>query len=150
CSLTGQRLVVDIWGDACVAELANDEVNTALSRFLGTRVRLVFMAADTVRPVEQAYIDRTPLNGQSFRVGFADAYQALVIGQASLDAVNERMSEPLDMTRFRPNIVVRDAIAFDEDDWHQIESDGVVMYGVKNCSRCGIPAIDPTTGVIGK
>ncbi|GAA3979470.1 MOSC domain-containing protein [Allohahella marinimesophila] len=149
-SLSKQRLEVSIWGDSCAAVVADDTVNTILSNFLGTSVRLVFMAADTVRPVEQDYIDRTALAGQTFQVGFADAYQALVIGQASLDILNQKMAQALPMSRFRPNIVVSGSEPFAEDSWHRIESDGVVLYGVKKCSRCAITTVDPDTGSRGK
>ncbi|MAM89470.1 MAG: hypothetical protein CME36_19395 [unclassified Hahellaceae] len=148
--LSDQRLAVEIWGDICEAYVANDKVNRVLSDFLGRSVRLVCKAADKPRPVEQDYIDTTSLAGQTFEVGFADAYQALIIGQASLDALNEKLSQPLPMSRFRPNIVVRESEAFAEDSWHQIESDDLVMYGVKRCSRCAIPTIDPEVGVVSK
>lgn len=148
--LSDRRLEVKIWDDSCSALVANDAVNAILSRFLGTSVRLVYMAAEAIRPVEQDYIDRTSLAGQSFQVGFADAYQALLIGQASLDALNQKLSQPMPMTRFRPNIVCTESEAFAEDRWHRIESDGVVLHGVKNCSRCIITTVDPETGDRGK
>ena len=149
-SLSEQHLTVSIWNDVCLARLADDAVNLVLSQFLETSVRLVFMPSDVIRPVEQDFIDRTSLAGQRFQVGFADAYQALIIGQASLRALNERLSEPLPMSRFRPNIVVSDSEAFAEDTWHQIKADDVVLHGVKKCSRCIIVTVDPETSLRSK
>ena len=51
----------------------------------------------------------------SDQVGFADGFPYLLISQASLDKLNSRLSEPLPMNRFRPNIVVKGCQAFAED-----------------------------------
>ena len=92
---------------------------------------------------------------------FSDGYPALVISEASLAHFNEKMvakgHAPVDMARFRPNIVLGDAAGglefapHDEDRLDVIEvatEQGIVqLKPVKPCSRCPIPNIDPATAL---
>jgi len=84
---------------------------------------------------------------------FNDGYAVLVLGQASLDGLNARLQAqghaPVDVRRFRPNIVLEGLEAHDEDRVGplQIETgEGpVLLTPVKPCPRCPIPNIDPVT-----
>ena len=84
---------------------------------------------------------------------FSDGYPVLVLGQSALDGLNDRLRAaghgPVDIRRFRPNIVLEGLEAHDEDRVGplQIETaDGpVVLTPVKPCPRCPIPNIDPDT-----
>lgn len=84
---------------------------------------------------------------------FGDGFAVLVLGQASLDGLNARLlaqgHAPVDMRRFRPNIVLEGLEAHDEDRLGplQIETgEGpAVLTPVKPCPRCPIPNIDPLT-----
>ena len=84
---------------------------------------------------------------------FSDGYPVLVTSTASLDGLNQRLQAagqaPVGMERFRPNIVLQDLQAHDEDrlDAMHITTDGgaVVLRPVKPCARCPIPNIDPLT-----
>ena len=62
----------------------------------------------------------TPRGGRD-RVGFADGFPLLIISQASLDMLNERLPRPVGIERFRPNIVV--------DDHKQTTVEGVYAVG---------------------
>ena len=58
----------------------------------------------------------SPLNGiPKNETGFADGYPLLVISQASLEDLNQRLEFPVEMNRFRPNIVVEVCQPHDED-----------------------------------
>jgi len=91
--------------------------------------------------------------GQKYRadgdetVSFADGFPFLLIGQASLDDLNSRMDKPVEMTRFRPNIVVAGGTPFQEDEWRHIRINGVGFRVSKQCSRCEIITIDQKTAV---
>lgn len=84
---------------------------------------------------------------------FNDGYAVLVLGQASLDGLNARLQAqghaPVDVRRFRPNIVLEGLEAHDEDRVGplQIETgEGLALLTpVKPCARCPIPNIDPVT-----
>ena len=54
------------------------------------------------------------------------------------------------MSRFRPNIVVRNSKPFDEDNWKAIKigtgENSVVLHIVKGCPRCKQSCTDQLTG----
>ena len=50
-------------------------------------------------------------------VSFADAYPFLVIGEESLHDLNQKLSQPIPMDRFRPTLVFSGGADFDEDTW---------------------------------
>lgn len=84
---------------------------------------------------------------------FSDGYPLLVLSQASLDGLNQRLlaagQAPVPMARFRPNIVLSGLQAHDEDrlTWLHLATDSgpVRLKLVKPCPRCPIPNIDPAT-----
>src|SRR5690606_19100508 len=73
---------------------------------------------------------------------FSDGFPFLLIGQASLDDLCARIGRPLEMLRFRPNLVVAGAAPYAEDDWKRIRIGALTFRVVKPCSRCAIPTID--------
>ena len=56
------------------------------------------------------------------QTGFSDGFPFLLTSQSSLVALNEKLSTPITMERFRPNIVVDGCCnrPFDEDRWESI------------------------------
>lgn len=77
---------------------------------------------------------------------FADGAPVLVLSQASVDALNERLESPVSVANFRPNIVVDGAGPHAEDDWQQIRIGDVVLHKIDLCARCVMTTIDPITG----
>jgi uncharacterized protein len=97
--------------------------------------------------------ERTKLGKHSGReqaLSFADSYPIMLIGQASLDDLNSRLAEPLPITRFRPNIVVRSSAPFAEDSWHEFWINGLHFWAEKPCGRCTVINIDQKTASRGK
>lgn len=59
--------------------------------------------------------------------------------QGLLDQLNERLTEPLPMNRFRPNIVISDCRPADEDNWQEYAiGKEVIVEAVKPCDRCKV------------
>jgi uncharacterized protein len=79
-------------------------------------------------------------------VSFADAYPMLLVGEASLSELNARLSIPVLIDRFRPNIVVSTQEPFVEDQWGEILAGTATLRGVKASARCSVPTIDQLTG----
>jgi len=77
---------------------------------------------------------------------FADGYPLLVCTQASLDDLNRRLPEALPMSRFRPNIVLAGAEAWQEDRIRELRVGGLRLKLVKPCTRCVMTRIDQLTG----
>ncbi|MDP3134932.1 MAG: MOSC N-terminal beta barrel domain-containing protein, partial [Burkholderiaceae bacterium] len=84
---------------------------------------------------------------------FSDGYPVLVLGQSALEGLNERLQArghgPVDIRRFRPNVVLEGLEAHDEDRVGPLQiatTEGeAVLTPVKPCPRCPIPNIDPDT-----
>ncbi len=132
---------VTVWQDTLDVFLVNEEANIWFSEYLGKNCQLVQMTDDIIRSVNQDY-------GQpDDEVSFADGFPLLLISEASLDDLNQRLENPVSMRRFRPNVVVSDGAAYAEDNWHRLRIGEVEFEGVKACSRCIFTTIDPDTGV---
>jgi uncharacterized protein YcbX len=79
-------------------------------------------------------------------VSFADAFPFLIIGQSSLDDLNSRMTEKVEMNRFRPNFVFTGGDPYEEDGWKKFKIGGIVFEAVKQCSRCVATTINQENG----
>ena len=112
---------------------------SGLADALGRPTRLVHIP-ERARQVDTGYAEP----GQ--KVHFADGFPLLLIGQASLDDLSQRVGRPLEMLRFRPNLVVEGSAAFAEDGWKRIRIGSVEFVVAKPCSRCILTTLDPATG----
>lgn len=139
CRSDSPRRRVTIWEDSCMALDCGDEAAAWLSRFLDTDCRLVFFPDNEVRQVDPAYAQAGD------RTAFSDGFPILLISQASLNELNRRLTKPVAMRRFRPNLVVAGCTPFAEDGWKKIRIGGIIFRIVKPCARCVIPNIDPDT-----
>lgn len=131
---------VSVWRDECDVLDCGDEAARWISDFLQQPCRMVYFPDHEKRWVDKHYASEGSLTA------FTDGFPILLLSQASLDDLNARMAVPLEMKRFRPNLVVSGCAAFDEDNWRGIRIGDVTFDVVKPCSRCMIPSIDPDTG----
>lgn len=135
------RLNVQIWDDTCEALAVSQAADEWLSTALQFPVRLVYIPDDAPRQVEPDRV-QIPMN-----VGFADAYPYLLIGESSLEDLNQRLVEPVPMNRFRPNIVFSGAAPYQEETWSDLLIGGLPFRGVKPCGRCILTTTDQNTGL---
>ena len=134
------KILVSIWSDTFKATHVSTQVDKWLSDILEQDCQLVYMN-DTVQ--RQVDIDFAP-KGQN--VSFADAYPILVVSQASIDDLNARLDAPVNINRFRANIIVSGANAHAEDNWQDLSINSLEYKAVKLCSRCIMPSINQETG----
>ncbi|SFT99585.1 hypothetical protein SAMN04489724_3262 [Algoriphagus locisalis] len=132
---------VTVWDDEMPARLVNTQIDAWFTRVLGINARLVKMPLSTERKVDSRYA----VNAES--VSFADGMPYLLIGETSLDDLNERLASPLPMNRFRPNIVFSGGEPFIEDSFGGIQIGAVQMKVVKPCARCVMTTVDQETGL---
>jgi uncharacterized protein YcbX len=122
-----------------------------LGALLGRPARLVWLRDPTrhLPPGE-------PAHDTGDQVSFADEYPLLLANTASLDALNGWLADagepPVELTRFRPNLVVADAPAWAEDDWvgRRLRVGDAVLRAAGACDRCVVTTVDQETGVRGK
>ncbi|MEL7046649.1 MAG: MOSC domain-containing protein, partial [Pseudomonadota bacterium] len=136
----GECVISTVWEDTVVAPVATAEANAWLSDRLGEALRLVYFPDNALRGVEPGYAPSSQL------VAFSDGYPLLVVTEAALDELNERLPSPVPMDRFRPNLVIRGAEAHAEDGWRHVRIGDAELHLVKPCSRCAIPSVNQQTG----
>ncbi|RJG03574.1 MOSC domain-containing protein [Noviherbaspirillum sedimenti] len=144
-----ERLItVKVWDDSVQAYDCDDITATWFSKFLGIHCRLVRFHPEARRIASTSWT-----GGIEAPTLFGDGYPLLVISQASLDDLNEKLlvqgRAALPMNRFRPNIVIDGIGAYEEDFAASIAIGGAVIKPVKPCPRCRIPAVDQATGEVG-
>ena len=88
--------------------------------------------------------------GEDDIVSFADGYPILLANSASLNDLNSKLSSPIEMNRFRPNIVVDGNLPFAEDNWKRIKIGDVSFKVAKKCARCHVININQDTGLSSK
>lgn len=139
-----KRINVTIFEDTCEAIEVGKEQNEWFSEILQTNCKLVYMPDDTKRLVDKRYATNEEITS------FTDGYPILMIGQSSLDNLNEKLEEQLPMNRFRPNIVFTGGHAYIEDEMASFEINTINFLGVKPCSRCVMTTINQQTAERGK
>jgi uncharacterized protein YcbX len=137
---------ITVWSDTVKAHDEGDEAAEWFSDYLNVDVRLMRMPDDFVRRVDPYY------SPEFAQVGFADAYPLLLISEASLETLNEKLAArgkpSLPMNRFRPNVVVAGCEPFAEDTWKHFSIDGIPFEGVKLCARCVTTTVDQSRGEV--
>lgn len=131
---------VRVWRATLEAAVADDAVNAWFSDYLGFDCRLVGMSDRHRRAVPH------PAALPGDEVGFADGAPLLLISSASLEDLNSRLERPVEMRRFRPNLVVTADAPFAEDRWRRIRIGGVELAVAWACKRCVLTTVDPDAG----
>lgn len=120
-----------------------EEAAAWCAKFLGTPLRLVRFDERRERVCSPEWTQGTRAITQ-----FADGYPVLVISRASLAELNSRLPRELPMARFRPNLVIDDVGAYDEDRIHELSTGEVTLRIVKPCTRCSITTTDQDSGTL--
>jgi uncharacterized protein YcbX len=121
-----------------------------LSARLDRPVRLVWQPDPRVRSVNPAHGGR-----DGDRMSLADAAPLLLTSESSLaqlDRWTENATSPLDMLRFRPNVVIDGDFEapFAEDSWPSVRLGDVRFRVSGGCDRCVMTTIDPVSLARGK
>ena len=83
-------------------------------------------------------------------VSFADGYPYLILGSASMHHLNDQLDTPLDINRFRANLIVETEIPHEEDNWKEISVNNQSLVMIKPCARCIMTTINQDTAEKGK
>lgn len=145
-----EPVTVQVWNDRVNAYDMGKVAAQWFSDFLGQAVRLVRFDPEQRRLSSKKWTHDIDALNQ-----FSDGYPLLVLSEASLRLLNDKLQgagkPAVSMDRFRPNVVLSDVDAHDEDrlsDLHITTAEGLVrLRGVKPCPRCPIPNIDPKTAL---
>jgi uncharacterized protein len=139
-STEDNSIVANIWNDSVEVYEVSKRHSDWFSKILEIQCKVVSFPENNPRPVDP----RFSIAGDD--VSLADAYPVLIIGQASLDDLNQRLKDPLPMNRFRPNIVFTGGEAYEEDSWGRFKIGQNRFAAVKPCSRCVLTTVNQDTG----
>ncbi|GAA4049474.1 MOSC domain-containing protein [Hymenobacter glaciei] len=134
-----RTLFVTVWDDILWAWRGATEADEWLSEALGRPCRLVYMSDMVRRDVEPEF------NPDGQLVSFADGYPFLLAGEAALADLNTRLTEPVPMNRFRPNLIFGGGHAYEDDTWEKFQIGDVTFRAVRGCGRCVLTTIDQQT-----
>ena len=136
------QVPVQIWKSEITAA-ATVEANDWLAEVLGRKVQLLYLDDPTRRQTDPAFSE------PGDRVSFADGYPLLLTTEGSLAALNEAITAyddsaaTIEMSRFRPSVVVSDTVAWAEDDWRRVRLGDATFRAVKGCARCVMTTLTP-------
>lgn len=142
-SVTQEKVSVTVWDDTIEAYEVSPETTNWFTELLGFPARLVYMPEESERKLDPDYA----ITGDEI-TSFSDAFPFLIIGQSSLDDLNERLEVKVPMNRFRPNFVFINGEAFEEDTWSQFKIGDISFVGVKHCARCVMTTVDQEKGIV--
>ncbi len=144
----GDVIQVRVWNDEVAAVTQGDIADVWFSQFLGLQCRLMRFDPEAKRISNQKY---TGTLAAPYK--FADAFALLVCSSASISDLNGRLTAKghaeITIERFRPNIVLDDIEAFEEDYVDHMTIGDAKLRVVKPCVRCTVPNVDPATGQAG-
>jgi uncharacterized protein YcbX/ferredoxin-NADP reductase len=125
-----------VWGTNLLGQGCGYTADQWVSDLLGEPLRILYFGEKSKRLVE---------GHNTHKVGFADGFPLLIANTESLSHLNSRLPAPVNMSIFRPNIVISGAVAWAEDEWAEIKIGDVIFAMPKPCSRCVFTTVDPAT-----
>jgi uncharacterized protein YcbX/ferredoxin len=135
---------VNVWDDEIAGQLCSTEANSWFSDYLQRPCQLLYFGKASSR-MKKTNTDNAR------KVAFADGYPLLLISQASLDDLNQRLlannQKTVSMANFRPNIVVDNCLPFAEDGWQYIRIGEIEFKVSKPCERCILTTVNPENGI---
>ena len=132
-------LCAQVWDDQVNVLEVDADLSEWFSHQLKTDCRLVAFPEEKSRPVDPRY------DVNNDQVSLADAYPFLIIGQSSLDDLNNRLVEPVPMNRFRPNFVFMGGEPYAEDKWRNLSIGTIPFVAVKKSDRCVLTTVNQDT-----
>jgi len=136
---SGEPLKAQVWDDVVEVREVDPTLSQWFSDYLLTPCKLVTFPEENPRPVNPRH------STGNDHVSLADAYPFMIIGQSSLDDLNDKLAQPVPMNRFRPNFVFTGGSAFTEDSWTDLLIGDLRFAAVKQCARCALPTVDQET-----
>lgn len=133
-----KTLQCEIWKDNVLGLKQSDVINNWFSEKLESKVFLVRKDETDNRNIR---------NDENTFVNFSDGDQYLIIGEESVNYLNEKLESKVEIDRFRPNIVFEKGEPHIEDFWDTIQIGDSNFQTTRLCSRCKIITINQQTGI---
>lgn len=143
---------VRVWDDDVVAHDVGDIAAAWCSVAAGRACRLLRLADEDRRPLAPRFAGT--IDAHARYVAMSDGAPLLLLGMASIDALNARLLESghadvMDLRRFRANVLVAGTLPHDEDTWRDIRIGDVPLSVGSACTRCVLTTVDPDSAESG-
>lgn len=117
----------EVWGQRFSSWVATEAVNRWLSIILKRPVQLRWIGSKSHRKVKSF---------EQHLMSFGDSNPILLCSEKSLEQVQNWSPVPIEMGQFRANIVINGKIAFEEEQWQEIQIGEVKFQFAQCCTRC--------------
>ena len=149
---TAPTHLVRVWGDDVMTHDAGDDAAAWCSAAAGRPCRLRRLADQDRRPLASRFAGS--INANARYVAMSDGAPLLMLGTASIDALDARLLEcgqaqVMDPRRFRANVLLSGTSAHDEDTWRDIRIGEVSLSVGSACLRCVLTTVDPDSAESG-
>ncbi|MCB9026463.1 MAG: MOSC domain-containing protein [Bdellovibrionaceae bacterium] len=135
----GEKKEFQLWGEGSYGYEVSAEASEWFSAYLKSPCHFLSSSGIYSRKSSSK-------RSHSSSLVYADGFPFLVVSQASLDLLNKNLENQniqVEMSRFRPNIVLTNLEAHQEDQLGQFKIGELKFQAVKDCPRCVIVNIDP-------
>lgn len=136
---SNMHLETQIWNSRVKSVVVDQGINEWFSEHLGKNVRLVKMVN---RKARYRRLFTAPF---STFVSYADGYPYLILSEASMHLLNAKMTTPLNINRFRANIIIESCAAHEEDNLLEFMAGKAKFKNIKKCARCIVTTVDQST-----
>ncbi|MEP7197904.1 MAG: MOSC N-terminal beta barrel domain-containing protein [Saprospiraceae bacterium] len=127
---------VEIWGSKFHAEVWNPLASEWFSDYLDRRVLLVNI-------IPHSRKKNTPFYPREFHVQFSDGYPVHLVNMQSVLQIQEWCKRDIHLLQFRPNILIDNLEAFEEDKLKSFTIGDQKFDIIKPCERCIITTLAP-------
>jgi hypothetical protein len=139
-----EPIKVKVWDDVCTGMHLSEFYDEFFTDYLKFPCKLVRMPTIPDRWV------RAKNQPHEIPVSFADGYPYLIISDQSLNFLNNKLGDGVEMRRFRPNLVLQMEEAHQEDQLDEFALGSALFKMIKPCGRCMITTINPETAEKGR
>jgi uncharacterized protein YcbX len=147
--ITNESVAITVWDDIVYGHFQGDQAAVWISKFLAIEVKLFAKDLETQRILPKKHTPSKSLLKIEPQTAFADGFPFLLLSEESVTDIKNQHENPgiVSYKTFRPNIIVNECAAFDEDKLISFSINNVVFYGASRCTRCVMTNNDPLTGI---
>ena len=128
--------LVKVWSSECMANRENPIASEFFSDLLQSKVSLVRIKRKS-RLKKNEYLPKT------IELNFPDGYPVHLVNQHSVETVSSKAGDEIFPIQFRPNILIKDLLPFEEDQLKMIKINSLEFTTIKTCVRCIMTTLKP-------
>ena len=141
-----QKIAFNMGGALVESVDEGNPIAEFLTCFFGHPVRLVRMSSPMRKLRNCTQYGHLAANGDVSR--FSDWSPFSLVSEASLSHLNRHLEHSVEISRFRPNIVIDGVAPHEESRWLHLMIGGVAFRVAKRCKRCAVTTVDPDSGKV--